>query len=316
MKSNYVQQAARKAQFVSMLVAAIVFAPSSLAALSVVEGPIPGTVPGDRNSSLLEETYPFFSTPADLASNGYVEEEYYLTGEANAYATDGTLLASEIPYRTRILVRRPVEAAMFSGTVLMEWQNVTAGYDLDALWDSERVMRAGHSWIGVSAQRVGVDQLKGWSPTRYGSLNVTGGGAYMADQLSYDVFAQAAAAVREPIGVDALGGLTVQKILAIGASQSAGRMTVWGLPVAGRTSEREEPCGGLYPAGRCGSERARSGSVRDRGITFSSDAGRRQSPQLTTLLMSKLVRANSAALLRRCKLRRPEFKGVIAARAL
>jgi Alpha/beta hydrolase domain len=34
--------------------------------------------------------------------------------------------------------------------------------------------------VGVSAQRVGVDQLRGWSPTRYGSLGVTGGGAFWA----------------------------------------------------------------------------------------------------------------------------------------
>lgn len=207
------------------LAALLVFAPLSFAAS--VEGPIPGTVPGDRNASLLEETYPFFSTPVDLAAKGYVEQEFYLSGEADAYASDGTLLGSEVPYRTRIIVRRPVDGNAFSGTVLVEWQNVTAGYDLDALWSSEAVTRAGHSWIGVSAQRVGVDQLRDWSPARYGSLDVTGGGVYMADQLSYDIFAQAAAAVRQPYGTDPMGGLTAQRVLAIGASQSAGRMTAY-----------------------------------------------------------------------------------------
>ena len=77
--------------------------------------------------------------------------------------------------------------------MLVEWQNVTAGYDLDALWN-RRHLREGYAWIGVSAQRVGVDQLRAWSPTRYGSLDVTGGGAFTTDQLSYDVFAQAAEA--------------------------------------------------------------------------------------------------------------------------
>ena len=70
----------------------------------------------------------------------------------------------------------------FSGTVLVEWQNVTAGYDLDALEPTS--LREGYAWVGVSAQRVGVDQLRGWSPTRYGGLNVTGGGLFTADQLS------------------------------------------------------------------------------------------------------------------------------------
>ena len=30
-------------------------------------------------------------------------------------------------------MRRPLRQAAFNGTVLMEWQNVTAGYDLDAV---------------------------------------------------------------------------------------------------------------------------------------------------------------------------------------
>lgn len=194
---------------------------------SVTEGPIPGTVPGDRTSPVLAETYPFFSTHDDLASNGYIEEEFYLSGSAAAYATDGTLIASDVPYRTRIVVRRPASPNNFNGTVLMEWQNVTAGYDLDALWDGEHIMRSRYAWVGVSAQRVGVNQLREWSPARYGNLDVTGGGAYLTDQLSYDIFAQAAAAVRSPQGADPMGGLSVQRVLAIGASQSAGRMSTY-----------------------------------------------------------------------------------------
>lgn len=191
-----------------------------------VEGPIPGAVPGDRSSPVLAETYPFFSTWHDLARNGYVEEEFYLSGAADAYATSGTKLASEIPYRTRVIVRRPVKEHDFNGTVLVEWQNVTAGYDLDALWN-RRHMREGYAWVGVSAQRVGAEQLRGWSPTRYGDLNVTGGGAFTTDQLSYDIFAQAAQAVKTPGAVDLLGGLDVERVLAIGASQSASRMTTY-----------------------------------------------------------------------------------------
>jgi hypothetical protein len=191
-----------------------------------VEGPIPGAVPGDRLSPVLTETYPFFSSWQDLAGNGYVEEEFYLSGAADAYATSGAKLASDVAYRTRVIVRRPVAQRDFNGTVLVEWQNVTAGYDLDALWN-RRHMREGYAWVGVSAQRVGVDQLRGWSPTRYGTLNVTGGGAFTTDQLSYDIFAQAAQAIKSPGAVDLLGGLAVERVLAIGASQSASRMTTY-----------------------------------------------------------------------------------------
>ena len=76
-------------------------------------------------------------------------------------------------------------------------------------------------WVGVSAQRVGVDQLRGWSPTRYGGLDVTGGGAFVGDELSYDVFAQAAEARSRRAQSTCLVGSDVERILAIGASQSA-----------------------------------------------------------------------------------------------
>ncbi|MEV4411725.1 alpha/beta hydrolase domain-containing protein [Catellatospora sp. NPDC049609] len=192
-----------------------------------VSGPLPGAVPGDRLSPVLEDTYPFFSTPDDLARHGYVEQEFLLSGIADGWDSQGGPVATDVPYRTRIVVRRPVSRHAFNGTALVEWQNVTAGYDLDALWNGEAIMRAGYAWVGVSAQRVGVDQLRSWSPTRYGALDVTGGGAHLADELSYDIFAQAAKAVGTGGPGSPLGRLDVRTLLAVGASQSAGRMTVY-----------------------------------------------------------------------------------------
>ena len=204
-----------------LVAAALMAAPAVAAGSPVVTGPIPGAPPGNPASPVLEETYPFFSTWLDLAASGYVEEEFYVSGVADAYATDGAKLASSVPYRTRVIVRRPVSADDFNGTVLVEWQNVTAGYDLDALWNRRHV-REGYAWVGVSAQRVGVNQLRGWSPTRYGTLDVTGAGLFLTDQLSYDIYADAARALP-----DLLGGLDVERVLAVGASQSAGRMAVY-----------------------------------------------------------------------------------------
>jgi hypothetical protein len=200
-------------------------APSGGPPAANVRGPIPGTVPGDRLSPNIEDTYPFFATPVDLAAAGYVEEEFYLSGLADGWSTAGASVGTDVPYTTRVVVRRPKSPLRWGGTALVEWQNVTAGYDLDALWNPETLIRAGYAWIGVSAQRVGVNQLRGWSPTRYGSLDVTGNGAFAADELSYDIFAQAGAAVRTNHRLT--GGLRVRTLLAIGASQSAGRMTVY-----------------------------------------------------------------------------------------
>jgi hypothetical protein len=194
---------------------------------ATVTGPLPGDPDGDPAADDVAATYPFFSTYQDLASRGYVEEEFLVSGAADAYAgprtpatPPGTLLAEDVPYTTRMVVRRPADDADFNGTVLVEWQNVTAGYDLDALWNFDDVTRNGYAWVGVSAQQVGVDQLRGWSPTRYGDLDVTGAGAYPLDQLSFDIYAQAAKTLVDPAGTDPMAGLEVDTLLSIGASQS------------------------------------------------------------------------------------------------
>lgn len=191
-----------------------------------VEGPLPGGVPGDREADRIEDTYPFFATTEDLDAHGYVEEEFVVSGTGHQYS--GGAVVSEHPYRTRVLVRRPADPGGSNGAALVEWQNVTAGNDLDALWgpSAEHLMRSGYTWVGVSAQHVGVSHLTGWSPARYGGLDVTDGGAVGDDQLSYDVFSQAAQALRSPqTGI--AGGIEFDEVLAIGASQSAMRMTVY-----------------------------------------------------------------------------------------
>jgi hypothetical protein len=181
----------------------------------------------------VSKNYPFYSPCTELADYGYVQEEFFIEGTANRYNTPtlqtGSILSSGHPYKTRIVVRRPVSPNHFNGTVLLEWQNVTAGYDLDAHWISwKHFLRSGYTWVGVSAQRVGVHQpvtgLRDWSPIRYGTLDVTAGGTITDDSLCYDIFSQAAQAIRCPVGIDPMAGLKVKLMLAIGASQSAMRL--------------------------------------------------------------------------------------------
>jgi hypothetical protein len=206
-----------------------------------VTGPIPAvSAPGDPSHN-----YPFFSTNIDLASRGYIEEEFFFAGTANTYnlnpavskLDNATITSSGHFYRTRMVVRRPLSAEEFNGTVLMEWQNVTAGYEADALWiaSHDHLMRRGYAWVGVSAQKNGVHMpvvgLRAWSPIRYGNqadptsrLDVTDGGTVANDGLCWDIFSQAAQAVRHPQGTDPMGGLTVERIFAVGWSQSAIRL--------------------------------------------------------------------------------------------
>ena len=190
-----------------------------------VTGPLPATAPGDP-----ARDYPFFASVVDLKAKGWIEEEFFIEGTANRYDTPpgatATVVDSGHPYKTRIVVRRPATTARFNGTVVVEWNNVTAGRDLDIDWfqTHEHLMRSGYAWVGVTPQVVGVEALKVWSAKRYGTLDVTHGGAVSRDDLSYDVFAQAGQAVRHPGKVNVMGGLRVQRMFATGHSQSAGRL--------------------------------------------------------------------------------------------
>lgn len=200
-----------------------------------VTGPIAQPVPlGDPSHN-----YIFFSSNHDLAGHGYIEEEFFVEGTATRYATPnqtnpdasstGTVISTGNPFRTRMVVRRPVDPSKFNGTVLVEWYNVTNNFDAENTWFFawEHMMRAGYVWVGVSAQRVGVNALRTWSPTRYGTFDVTVGGTVNDDSLSYDIFSQAGQAIRQPANLNVLHGLVPQRVVAIGESQSAQRLAAY-----------------------------------------------------------------------------------------
>jgi len=214
-----------------LLAAATAFSTAAAAQIPnpTVTGPIASTaIPG---SSARE--YVFFASDHPMAVNGYVEEEFFIEGTANRYDTPtlatGSIVSSGHTYKTRVVVRRPTDAKKFNGIVLVEWYNVTNGFDAENVWffGWEHILRSGYAWVGVSTQRVGVDRLKSWSPTRYGSLDVVAGGSVPNDVLSYDIFSQAGKALARPSGVDMLGGLKPKMLIAAGESQSAQRLSIY-----------------------------------------------------------------------------------------
>src|SRR3954466_1199830 len=111
---------------------------------------------------------PFNASVMDLAKQGYVEEEFFLSGAAKTYdiprdqMSNGTPSEATHPFKTRIVVRRPSSAAKFNGTVIVEWTNVSEGFDNEVEWfhSGEHFVRSGYAWVGVSAQNVGVSALK------------------------------------------------------------------------------------------------------------------------------------------------------------
>src|SRR5580700_1406741 len=104
----------------------------------------------------------------DLAALGYLEEEYFLSGQACAYKIDGergsdgrwaATPGDSAGYLTRIVVRRPLDAGRFNGTVTVKWLNVSAGTDAEPDWacTHRHLIREGFAWAGVSAQRAGIE---------------------------------------------------------------------------------------------------------------------------------------------------------------
>jgi hypothetical protein len=200
-----------------------------------VTGPITG--PGQ----------PYTAAQVDLGALGYVEEEYFIEGDAQAYdyavmppSSDGMWSINKTAtaqYKSRFLVHRPSDPSKFNGLVFVEWLNVSGGADADPDFDYAHVelLRSGWAYVGISAQSVGIMgggfslggsaavPLVKWNSARYGSLMHPG------DDYSYDIYSQAARFVRHPPsgGPNPMGNLTATKFVATGESQSAGRMVTY-----------------------------------------------------------------------------------------
>ncbi|CAN5528330.1 hypothetical protein BH10ACT11_BH10ACT11_03770 [soil metagenome] len=221
-----------------------IWVPQAGAAIGDIETPtVAGPVPTTATS------HPWAATDKPLSDYGYIEQEFTYSGDAFQYDTTGAIDATgtklvtggpnndgKYPYKTRMIVRRPANPADFNGTVVVEWQNVTAQFDLEANWfgDPEYLMQNGYAYVAISAQRVGVNFLRGWDATRYGDLDVSArdnGGAETItnDALSYDIYGEGIKALLDGgNGVDPLDNLPKpDTVIASGESQSGSRLSTY-----------------------------------------------------------------------------------------
>ena len=187
--------------------------------------------------------WPFASQVVDVAQYGYLMEEYILEGVAHAYQVSPggstprnghweTVAGENARYVTRAYVVRPKSTKDFNGIAVVNWQNVTAGFDIGAPLSAE--FFRGYAWIGVTTQKVAVDGnpqdsravsetivtypgLRDWDPKRYGALSHPG------DAWSYDIFTQAGRLIKSG-DQQLMGGLKPNILIAAGGSQSAMRL--------------------------------------------------------------------------------------------
>jgi len=188
-------------------------------------GPIPVTT----------DSYPLMAAnrtfgALDLSKQGYVEEEYIISGTANVYdwLADGSLkvLSPNGSYATRILVRRPSSQARFSGNVVVEIMNSARRFDWAMLFGymQNGLLENGDAWIGVTTLG-GIGGLQKFNPARYKDVSFSnptpnapcpGGAASTAsaseEGLRFDMLSQLGALLKSNVASRPLASLRVQNV--------------------------------------------------------------------------------------------------------
>jgi hypothetical protein len=194
--------------------------------LPKVTGPLPVTA----------DSRPFLDAdhdlpPVDLGKLGYVEEEFLVSGTANVYdwAADGTISvkAAKAPYTTRILVRRPMNAARFSGAVILEPLFPARRWDWSMMWgySHDYFIEHGDAWVGVTLPG-SIAGLRKFNPARYAQLafknsapevpcaTARAGSAASDDEegLRWDMLSQVGALLKSSAVGQPLSGFRVQAL--------------------------------------------------------------------------------------------------------
>jgi len=173
----------------------------------------------------------------------YVEEEFFVAGRSNLFnyannpplgPTDIVPITRNVPYKTRLIVRRPANPENFNGTVVVEWWNSTAGFDTAPVWDPSAnfFARQGIVYVGVSNSATAIDFLAGGCRvfgilppscgTRYTSLSLPENG------LAYHMMSQIANLLRSEDAQNPLPpAYRVARLFHAGESQQAGSVVTY-----------------------------------------------------------------------------------------
>ena len=131
----------------------------------------------------------------------YVTDEYYVEG-----------VAKDVPYRTRIIVRRPTDPSTFSGVVIAEALHA-GGRSLVFEWSRVSILTRRHMFVEIVHSPANINLLKTFNAERYGSFRIEMG-------QTNDVIAQVGMLIKS--GTGPFAGYKVQKITLMGTSASSG----------------------------------------------------------------------------------------------
>lgn len=175
--------------------------------------------------------------------DGWVEEELFVSGAATVYTfahnpplgpTDITPLEEDVPYTTRIIIRRPVDQKDFNGSVVIEWWNSTGGFDIAPVWDpsADYFIREGYVYVGVTNSTTSLDYLTGGCSllgvlpptcgTRYATLSMPENG------VAFEMVSQIANLLKSDSPENPLpSDLEVERIYHAGQSQQGGSVIAY-----------------------------------------------------------------------------------------
>lgn len=171
----------------------------------------------------------------DVRQFGYRECEYFFAGTARSQRSPE---APPAPYRSRMIVWTPADAADFNGTTVVEWAHVSdfGQFELTVILNflSPMLEARGFAFVLVSAEEGGVcdrrdsacsaSSLQGADPGRYSTLDHPG------DEYSFDIFNQALQAIKYPSGTSPLGELQTRFVIATGFQPSIDKWFPAGAP--------------------------------------------------------------------------------------
>ena len=146
----------------------------------------------------------------NLDDFGYVTEEYFVSG-----------IAAGQPYKTRILIRKPADPALFSGMVVGEPTH-RGGNALICQFARFGIAKRGHACVTVAARRINLTNpatagagLWEFNLDRYADLRV-------ADSQTNEIIAQVGRLIRSNLAGGPMAGYAVRTLILSGTSDSSG----------------------------------------------------------------------------------------------
>jgi hypothetical protein len=146
------------------------------------------------------------ATAAKVEDFPYITEEFFVSGTIN-----------EVPYTTRIIVRRPRDTAAFSGTVVSEALH-SGGRSLVFEWSRVSVLTRRHIFVEIVHSPANINLLKNFNAERYASLNIAMG-------QTNEVIAQVGRLIKSKAGPFA--PYDVKRITLMGTSASSGTVRTY-----------------------------------------------------------------------------------------